>query len=307
MRAVIGETQKKTSMRKIFGSTSMLNLLYLPVILLFAMFLVYPFFNGMQISFTNWNGYSQTYKYIGLRNYTRMFTDHDMLTVIYNTIIYGCGSTVLQNIFGLFFAILLKRGDKFSSAARTIIYLPAIVSPLIMGYIWYFIFQLNGGALNDVITLFHGGAINLLADSTASVWILTGINSFQFVGVSMIVYLAGLKNIPSEYMEAAAIDGASAFQSFRNVTLPMLAPSITISVVLNLIGGLKLYDVIVALTGGGPGYSTCSLSTMMYQLYFGREDAGLATALGALMFAMIALISIASLVVLRKRETANES
>lgn len=285
----------------------MLNLLYLPVILLFAMFLVYPFFNGMQISFTNWNGYSQTYKYIGLRNYTRMFTDHDMLTVIYNTIIYGCGSTVLQNIFGLFFAILLKRGDKFSSAARTIIYLPAIVSPLIMGYIWYFIFQLNGGALNDVITLFHGGAINLLADSTASVWILTGINSFQFVGVSMIVYLAGLKNIPSEYMEAAAIDGASAFQSFRNVTLPMLAPSITISVVLNLIGGLKLYDVIVALTGGGPGYSTCSLSTMMYQLYFGREDAGLATALGALMFAMIALISIASLVVLRKRETANES
>lgn len=292
----------KSSIYKFLHSTAALNLFYFPVIILFLMFLVYPFLKGIQISFTNWNGYSQDYKFIGLKNYYRMFTDKDMLTVIYNTIIYGCGSTVFQNIFGLLLAILLKKSSKFNSVARTLIYLPAIISPLIMGYVWYFIFQFNGGALNDIITLFHGQSINLLANPTASVWIITGINTFQFVGVSMVVYLAGLQNISADYYEAAAIDGASALQCFKNITIPMLAPSITISVVLNLVGGLKLYDVIISLTGGGPGYSTCSLSTMMYQLYFGSEDAGLAAALGVLMFALITSVSVVVLVILRKRE-----
>lgn len=299
-------TKKRPSIKKALGSPAALNLMYLPVVILFILFLVYPFIKGVQFSFTNWDGYSQTFKFIGLKNYRRMFTDHDMLRVIRNTIIYGCGSTVFQNIFGLLFAMLLRKSSRLNAFARTLIYLPAIVSSLIMGYIWYFILELNGGALNDVILLFHGKAVNALANPNTSVWILTEINSFQFVGVSMIIYLAGLKNIPHEYLEAAAIDGASPLQTFRNVTLPMLAPSITVAVVLNLIGGLKLYDVIVALTGGGPGYATCSLSTMMYQLYFGREDAGLATALGVLMFAMITLITVVSLTALRRKELANE-
>lgn len=272
------------------------------MVILFALFLVYPFIKGIQISFTNWNGYAQIYKYIGIRNYIRMFTDPDLRTVIYNTVIYGCGSTLFQNILGILFAVLLNKNCRFNSMARTLIYLPAIVSSLIMGYIWYFIFQLDGGALNDILLLLHGKAVNLLANPTASVWIITGINSFQFVGVSMVVYLAGLQNIPTDYYEAAAIDGANSLQCFKSITIPMLAPSITISVVLNLIGGLKLYDVIVSLTGGGPGYSTCSLSTMMYQLYFGAEDAGTAAALGVLMFTMITLISVVVLVLLRKRE-----
>lgn len=306
MRSDKSKKGKKPYRGKALGSTAALNLMYLPVVVLFCMFLIYPFFKGVQYSLTNWNGYSQTFKYIGLKNYYRMFTDHDMLTVIYNTIVYGVGSTLFQNVFGLLFAMLLRSNSRLNSAARTLIYLPAIISSLIMGYIWYFILELNGGALNDILLLFHGEAVNALANPKASVWILTGINSFQFVGVSMIIYLAGLNNIPPEYLEAAAIDGATPFQVFRNVTLPMLAPSITISVVLNLIGGLKLYDVIIALTGGGPGYATCSLSTMMYQLYFGREDAGLATALGVLMFTMITLVSVIALVTLRKKEIANE-
>lgn len=300
--AVAIKPRHKYSLYRLKNSTSALNILYLPVIILFVTFLVYPFIKGVQISFTNWDGYSQEYKFIGIRNYIRMFTDKDLLTVIYNTIIYGFGSTLFQNILGLFFAVLLRKRCAFNSVARTFIYLPAIVSALIMGYVWYFIFQFNGGALNDVIMLFRGQPVNLLANPTASVWIITGINTFQFVGVSMVVYIAGLQNIPADYYEAAAIDGASFWQCFRNITLPMLAPSITISVVLNLIGGLKLYDVIVSLTGGGPGYSTCSLSTMMYQLYFGAQDAGMAASLGVLMFTMITLVSVVVLILLRKKE-----
>jgi raffinose/stachyose/melibiose transport system permease protein len=296
------KTSFKDTLYTAFNSPKALNIFYLPVLILFCTFLVYPFLKGIQISFTNWDGYSQGFKYIGFDNYKRMFADKDLITVIYNTIIYGVGSTLLQNILGLGFALLLKKSSKLNSVSRTLIYLPAIISPLIMGYIWYFIFQFDGGALNDIIKLLCGHGVDILSNAVASVWIITGVNTFQFVGVSMIIYLAGLQNISQDYYEAAAIDGATSMQCLKNITIPMLAPSITIAVVLNLVGGLKLYDVIWSLTNGGPGYSTCSLSTMMYQLYFGRQDAGLASVLGILMFMMIAITSVIALIVLRKKE-----
>jgi raffinose/stachyose/melibiose transport system permease protein len=118
----------------------------------------------------------------------------------------------------------------------------------------------------------------------------------------MIIFLAGLQNIPKEYHEAAAIDGATATMKFRHITLPLLMPSITISVVDNIIGGLKLFDVIMAMTKGGPGDSSQSLSTMMYTLYFVRQDAGYASAIGNIMFIIICVISVVSLVTLRRRE-----
>jgi len=292
---------KKTLKDKL-NSPGMLNILYVPVLILFGTFLIYPFFKGIQVSFTNWDGYSQIFKYVGFQNYKQMFADSDIVTVIYNTIVYGVGSTLFQNIFGLAFALLLCRQTKLNAVGRTFVYLPAIISPLIMGYIWYFIFQYDGGALNDIIKLFSGSQTNLLASTKANVWIITGINSFQFVGVSMVIYLAGLQNIPHDYYEAAEIDGASYWQRFLNITVPMLAPSITVAVVLNLIGGLKLFDVIWSLTNGGPGYSSCSLSTMMYQLYFAKQEAGLAASLGILMFVIITIVSVIALAGFRKRE-----
>jgi raffinose/stachyose/melibiose transport system permease protein len=120
----------------------------------------------------------------------------------------------------------------------------------------------------------------------------------------MTIYLAGLQSIPQDYYEAADLDGASALQRFFHITLPMLAPSITINIVLNIIGGLKLFDVIIAMTNGGPGYASQSLSTMMYQTYFARQDAGYAASLGNLMFIIISIISLVSLVYLRRREIA---
>ena len=294
--------KRKSGFYSVLNSKSALNILYLPVLVLFIFFLFYPFLKGVQISFTNWDGYSQDYNYIGFINYYRMFTNKDLLTVIYNTFVYGIGSTIFQNVLGLAFALLLKNKTKFNSAARTVIYMPAIISGLIMGYIWYFIFQSDGGALNDIVSFFGGSNVNFLSSTTANVWIITGVNTFQFLGVSMVLYVAGLQNISQDYYDAADIDGATSFSRFRYITLPMLAPSITMSIVLNLIGGLKLYDVIWSLTGGGPGYSSCSLSTMIYQLYFGREDAGLASALGVLMFVIISLISLISLNMLRKKE-----
>lgn len=289
-------------MRLSRNSTSWLNLMYVPALLLFALFIYYPFVKGIKISFTNWDGFNPTYSYVGLDNYKRLLEDRYIGTVIRNTFIYGLGSTLLQNMLGLFYALLLNQSIRIRGLTRTIVYLPVIVSPLIMGYIWYFFFQYRGGALNDIVLLFSENPINLLADPHLNVWIITFVNTFQYMGVAMVIYLAGLQSMPKDYFEAADIDGAGRVKKFIHLTLPLLAPSITINIVLNLIGGLKLFDVIIALTKGGPGFASQSLSTLMYRTYFGAQDAGYAAAIGNLMFVIIAVVSIASLIYFRRKE-----
>lgn len=289
-------------MRPSRNSTFSLNLMYVPALLLFALFIYYPFFEGIKVSFTNWDGFNPSYSWVGFDNYARMLEDKNIGTVIRNTLIYGVGSTLFQNLIGLLYALLLNQSIQTRGLTRTIVYLPVIVSPLIMGYIWYFFFQYRGGALNDIILLFADKPVNLLADPQINILIITFVNTFQYLGIAMVIYLAGLQSISKDYYEAASIDGASSLTKFFNVTLPLLAPSITINIVLNLIGGLKLFDVIIALTKGGPGFASQSLSTMMYKTYFGAQDAGYAAAIGNLMFFMIAVISIAALIYFRRKE-----
>jgi raffinose/stachyose/melibiose transport system permease protein len=288
--------------RKYFQSAVSLNLMYVPALLLFGIFILYPLAKGVQISFTNWDGYSQNYTWAGFKKYTLMFQDKKILTTIQNTLIYGLGSTLLQNLFGLAYALFLDQKIRGKGLVRTVVYLPVIISPLIMGYIFYFFFQYDGGALNDLITLLGKEPIDWLANGPRAVKIITLVNTYQYMGIAMIIYLGGLQSIPKDYYEAAQIDGARWWGQFRNVTWPLLAPAITVNVVINIIGGLKLFDVIVALTNGGPGYASQSLSTMMYNLYFARQDAGYAAALGNFMFLIICFISITMLVVLRRKE-----
>jgi raffinose/stachyose/melibiose transport system permease protein len=276
--------------------------MYIPALVLFAVFIFYPISQGIRISFTNWDGYSAHYSYVGLEKYTYMFNDAKTRQVIVNTLIYGLGSTLFQNVLGLAYALFLNSQLRGKSLIRTIVYFPVIISPLIMGYIFYFIFQYDGGALNDLMQLFGLEAVDWLGEGSRAVWLMTLVNTFQFMGVAMVVYLAGLQAIPKEYLEAAAVDGAAGWSKFIHVTLPLLRPAITISIVLNIIGGLKLFDVIMAMTGGGPGYASHSLSTMMYDLYFPRQDAGFAAALGNLMFVLISVLGLGSLILLRRKE-----
>nr|WP_318540267.1 sugar ABC transporter permease [Terribacillus saccharophilus] len=276
--------------------------MYLPSVLLVMLFIVYPFLDGIRISLTNWNGFSQVYDYIGLEQYKRMFADPDTWLVVKNTLLYGIGSTVLQNIIGLGYALLLNYNLKVRTLTRTIIYLPVIISPLVMGYIWYFFFAYQGGALNDIYNWLGLDPVNALGNPEVNPYIIVFVNTFQFVGVAMIIYLAGLQSISKEYYEAANIDGASSWSKFKNITLPLLAPAITINVVINIIGGLKLFDVIVSLTNGGPGNASQSMSTFMYSLYFARQDAGYAATQGVLMAVIILVLSLVALLYLKRKE-----
>ena len=280
----------------------LINLFYVPALALFAVFVVLPFIKGIYLSLTNWNGYSPSYNFVGLKNYARMLTDENVRTAFVNTIIYGFGSTLVQNVLGIAFAVLLNKKFRGRSLIRTVIYLPVMIAPLIMGYIMYFFFTYNNGAVNDVLKLFGAQPVDWLAKGGRAVIILMLVNSLQFAGISMVIYLAGLQNIPTLYYDAAAIDGVNDRQRFFYVTLPLLMPAVTSSVTINLIGGLKLFDVISALTGGGPGYDTNSLSTLIHRLYFGSERAGYAAAVGLVFFVFIMIVSNIVVKALQKRQ-----
>ena len=270
---------------------SVINLFYLPAILLFLVFVIYPFIQGIRLSFTNWNGYSQGMKYVGIKNYIRLFQDANVKTALVNTLIYGIMSTVIQNILGLGYAMFLNTKFKGRSLVRTIIYMPVMIAPLIMGYIMYFFFQYDGGAVNDILIALGMQPVDLLVNSNYAIVIIVLVNSLQFVGVAMVIYLAGLQNVPSMYYEAAMLDGATFWERFRHVTLPLLMPAISSSTILNLIGGLKLFDLVMALTSGGPGFSTHSLSTLVTNQYFSAQSAGYASAVGIFSFLLIMIIS----------------
>lgn len=267
-----------------------MNMFYVPAIILFTIFVIYPLAKGIFLSFTNWNGYSQTYKMVGVDNYVRMLGDQNVHRAFINTLVYGVGSTFLQNVLGLGLALLLNQKFRGRAFTRTLVYLPVMIAPLIMGYIMYFFFSYDNGALNDLLGVFGIAAKDWLSNGTTGVIIMTVVNSLQFVGISMVIYLAGLQGISDMYYEAAAIDGVKPLQKFRYITLPLLTPAISSSVTINLIGGLKLFDIIMALTSGGPGYDTHSLSTLVHRTYFGSENAGYASAIGLVSFVLIMIL-----------------
>ena len=288
--------------KKMKKRARMMNLFYIPALILFVVFVIFPFAKGIYLSFTNWNGYSQTYNMVGIDNYVRMLTDQNVHRAFINTIIYGVGSTLLQNVLGLALALLLNQKFRGRAATRTLVYLPVMIAPLIMGYIMYFFFSYDNGALNDVIGLFGAAPVDWLSNGTAGVIIMTLVNSLQFVGISMVIYLAGLQGIPDMYYEAASLDGVKPGQRFRYITLPLLTPAISSSVTINLIGGLKLFDIIMALTSGGPGYDTHSLSTLVHRTYFGSENAGYASAIGLVSFVLIMVLGNLVVKYLEKKE-----
>ena len=268
-----------------------MNWFYVPALAIMLLFVAWPFVQTVQISLIRWNGYGKVKTYIGFANYISLFKDANFSLSLRNTLIYGICCTLLQNIFGLALALLVNTRFKGNGIVRTIVYMPIMIAGVVMGYIMYFFLAYNHGILNDIVGLFGIPPQDWLSSPFYAVLFITLVNSWQYVGNSMVMYLAGLQNIPMMYYEAAAVDGVSSWQCFIRITLPLLMPSIQTSVVTNLIGSLKLYDVIIALTNGGPGFSSHSLATYITNRYFSAEKAGYAAAVGVFTFIFIMVIS----------------
>ena len=276
--------------------------LSIPAFLLIVIFMIVPLGNALRVSFFKWNGYSQKMKFIGLKNYRSLFSDKVFWRSTVNTFIYGFGSTLLQNIMGLSAAIFVNKEFKGRNFVRLILYMPIMISGVIMGAIQYYIFNYENGVLNNILNLFGVGNIYWMETGPRAVMIITLINSWQAMGFCMLIYLAGLQNILKMYQEAALLDGATKRQIFFKVKLPLLMPAVTTAVITNLIGGFKLYDIIVTLTNGGPNRKSLSLSYYISLLYFSDEKAGYSSAVGIALFVIIFLVAVPINHYLRSRE-----
>ena len=277
-------------------------MLTVPALIFITVFIFIPLINGTRIAFYTWNGYSKTMKFVGLKNFKSLFKDRRILRTTINTLIYGIGSCFLQNIFGLLAALFVDRKFKGRDGVRAVIYMPIMISAFIFGEIMHTMFSYDNGIINDILALFGKDPVYWLGNSWLGVVIITIINSWQYVGLCMLIYLAGLQAIPKSYIEASELDGADKMTRFFKIKLPLLIPSITTAVITNLIGGLKLYEMVVGLTEGGPNRETMSLSQYIQLLYFNDEKAGYSAAVGIYMFLLICVLSLPLNKLLKKRE-----
>lgn len=268
------------------------NLMYLPALVLMMAFIVYPLIKGFIYSFYKWNGYSQNMTFVGLKNYLDMAGDQFFGIAFWNTILFSVFSTLLQEVFGIAFAVFLNSRFRGRIVVRTVIYLPTIISALLIGYMMTFLFQYHYGVLNEILQWFGMEPVDWLRDPARGRMIISLVTGWHYTGGSMIIFIAGLQNIPDMYIEAAKLDGARKWQMFTKIILPLLQPAIASTVLLNMVGGLKIYDSIISLTNGGPVQKTNSLSTLISYTYFTSEKAGYASAIGMFQFVFIFVISL---------------
>jgi raffinose/stachyose/melibiose transport system permease protein len=285
-----------------FLSLNLHKFMAVPALILFSVFFIYPLLNGIGLSLTDYNSISKP-NFIGIKNFINFFKDDRARNDVVNTVFFALACAPLLNIFGFIYALILDREFKGKSLVRAVVYLPAVISPLIMGYIWYFILQPDKGFLFSITKAlgFNISNSNWLADRYMSLWVLVLVNVWQYVGMTMIIYLAGLQSIPVEVNEASKIDGAGYFQNLWYVTLPLMIHPMKINIITNIIGSLSVFEIIVALTDGGPGYSTESLSIYIMRMCYGSFT-GYSTAIAIILFFLILIPVIISFKIMKSKE-----
>lgn len=279
-----------------------LILFLIPALLLFITFWVIPVLSSFYYGVTNWKGLGD-YKFVGLKNYITLYKRGIMMGSMWNTIRYALFVVIWGNVQSLALALILNMKLKARGFFRTIFYIPALFSTIVVAFIWSYVYSPGQGLLAQLFQIF-GSAYdpNLLGNKSTSLIATAFVETWRTSGTMTIIYLAGLQNLSAEVIESAKIDGASAWQIIRYVSIPMLANTITINVMLGLINGFKSFDYVFALTGGGPGSSSSTLMYSIYKMAFVDMQYGKAEALAAFAFVFILIISIITLIFMKRKE-----
>ncbi|KHE66720.1 carbohydrate ABC transporter permease [Halobacillus sp. BBL2006] len=275
-------------------------LMSLPAVVIFFIFHTYPVLQGVFYSFTNWRGYGE-WNFVGLSNYLNVFQDGRALSSYWFTFKFAVVSTILVNIFSLAVALGLNAKIKFRKTLRAVYFLPNILSILIVGFIFNFIFTHFLPEIMGALGI-EALAKNILGNPDTA-WIgIVIMTVWQATAFNTILYLAGLQTIQEDVYEAAEIDGANAWKKFLKITFPLIAPFFTINMVLAMKNFLMAFDQIVALTNGGPGQATESISLLIYKGGFEGGEFAYQSANAVIYFIIIVVISIFQIRVLQKRE-----
>ncbi|WP_406213613.1 carbohydrate ABC transporter permease [Streptomyces canus] len=276
-----------------------------PALLLFAFVVLVPSARGVYYAFTDWDGLDPHFTFVGLDNFADMFRDADAVQAVWHTLLIAASITVVQNAVGLLLALGVNSAIKSRNLLRVLLFAPAVITPIVTAYLWRNLLGPDG-AINSLF-----GAVGLdswrqdwLGSPDLALWAVVGVIVWQFAGYSMVIFLAGLQSVPQEIHEAAALDGAGPVRRFWSVTRPLLAPAFTINLMLSIIGGIKLFDQVYALTGGGPGHATDTLSTLIYKDAFTLGEFGYSIALAVVLTIIVAVVSTGQYVLLSRSERA---
>jgi ABC-type sugar transport system permease subunit len=270
---------------------------------LYALFIVVPVGMSAWKSLTDENPLSAQARFIGLANYREMAHDSTLTASLAFTLIMAAAVTIAANAAGIGFAILLNRTSLSFRMMRTVAFLPQVLSGVIVGFVWHYIMAEDGilnhvllglGVISQPISWLGSSNLAMFSVGLVAAWVLTGFTT--------VVHPAALQSIPVELYQAATVDGAGRWQQFRWITLRMVAPGTTISVTISLITMLKLYDIIVALTGGGPAFATQSTALYIINLAFTDDRFGYASAVAMLLLVVSAVVALTTTGLLRRRE-----
>ncbi len=278
-------------------------LLVLPSILIFILIEMVPILVSFIYSFTNWNGYDWNAKYVGFANYVKLITDTGTLSSIKISLYFVFITVAATNILALILAVILKDSGIQANFYRSALFLPVVISPVAAAYIWKVLFSYDG--LLDYIFKGIGLAekhIGWLENPDIALYSVCLVAVWKSVGLHIVILLASIKTIPGELYEAADIDGCASWQKFLNITLPLIRPGLTISIVLSTIGNLKQYPLVSVLTDGGPVDSTQILSIKIIHEGFRFNQNGFASAISFLLFTLIMLVTLIQNTLLNRKK-----
>jgi raffinose/stachyose/melibiose transport system permease protein len=273
-----------------------------PVFLAFSIFVLIPFFLGMYYAFTDWNGVTGTINWVGLDNFKYLFTeDKQFQQSFLLTTKYTVASIILTNLVGFGLALLVTKKLKTSNILRTVFFMPNLIGGLILGFIWQFIFIKGFASIGQItgLSLFE---LPWLGNAQTAFWGIVIVSVWQGAGYIMIIYVAALQNVPQELIEAAKMDGANKWKVLRHITLPMVAPAVTICLFVTISASFKVFDVNLSLTNGGPFKSSEMLALNIYTEAFVNNRYGIGEAKALIFFVVVAVITIIQVMITKKRE-----
>lgn len=270
-----------------------------PIALLFFMFHTLPFLQGVFYSFTNWKGFGR-WKFIGVTNYLHIFKDSDVGNAYSFTFFFALIATVLVNVLSLLVAIGLNSKIKFKNGLKAIFFIPYLLGNVIVGFIFNFVFANILPPVGHALGI-KALSVNILGTDNAWIGVMF-VTVWQSLAFNTLIYLSGLQTVNQDLYEAAELDGASVWKKFIKITFPLIAPFFTINMVLCVKSFLMIFDQIIAMTAGGPGTATTSISVLIYQRGFMGNQFAYQSADAVVLFVIIAILSFLQLFVLQKRE-----
>jgi raffinose/stachyose/melibiose transport system permease protein len=299
-----GAARRRTSAQGGWRQVGANQAFLIPILIAFVVLFVIPLAQSLWWSFTDFNGYSTETEFIGAANYVTLLTDPSLLAGLTFTLLFAVGTTVGVTVVAIPLAVALNKPFFGRNFARSVFFFPAVPSMLVLGLVWtYILSPLGTGVLNSVLGALAGiGPFPWLGDPTLAQLSVIMVGIWGQAGWHAVLYLAYLQSIPDEYYEVSMIDGASPRQQFWGITLPLLTPAMVISQFLLLTHGLKIFDLPFALTGGGPGFATTTITQSIIVTGVGQGRYGLASALAVIFTVIVAVLALLQLTLMRRLE-----